>query len=224
MILSEYITAVQAMLGDSSAVRWNSSEITECIRNALGEYSRAWPQLKTASHTVTTSGRDQNINTSCAGVTTILEVIYPYVSTNIDHPYVDDWYLYWLSGAAWLHIQESLSSPVAGEKLYITFAATHTIDDLDSAATTTVRADHERMLVTGACAYAMEMRANAITESWGKRSKQDESIASAAVHRQRFNEWLTQLRSQFAPPRPITGWPERGWVLDQWDKEEDVHG
>jgi hypothetical protein len=213
-------TRILQVLGDTSGVRYAEGLLDESLRQALHEYSLAWPQVKTAALTVTVAGREQSL-ASLTGFQTVLEVIYPYDASDDDPDPTGQFYCYWLQGVPMLQLT-GRQVPAVGEKIRVTYSALHTIKDLDSATVTSVRTDHENLLVTGAAGQAATTRSATVVEGYTNKSSSGPLLEWGSQKLMAFRSGLATLRQQTAPPRPFTGWPDRGWAMDAWDERE--HG
>ncbi|MCC6190790.1 MAG: hypothetical protein IT318_17330, partial [Anaerolineales bacterium] len=108
--------------------------------------------------------------------------------------------------------------PQADDELRLWYTKPHTIQDLDSAAATTVFAHHESGLVTGAAGYAA---ASEIVDQVGNvRLDPGESkdlSTWAAARLKEFRDWLETVKTG---PGPAGSAPPYGpgWQLDKWDE------
>jgi len=216
MNLSQYRTAIREILGDLSATRWTNNQIDQALRIALGEYTAAYPQQADHIITLTETGREIDLS-SLTWLSNVIQVCYPYDATETEQPVIEDWYLYFPAGQPYLHIGPAASEPQSGEVIQVYYTMPQTIETLDGGASTTVRADHESYLVMGAAGHSLNMRANALTESYGRRTPQDQAFDSGKSYLLTWSKFLKSLSMQFSLPRPVTGWPGVGWKLDDWD-------
>ena len=165
--LAAYRTRITNSLDDTKG-KYSDAVIDEALRKVLNEYTRATPNIKTHTHTVTTAGRNQTLATS--NLIAIIQLVHPYDSTLTD-PFIynrEDFSLLQMDGSPTLYFYgEDL--PRVDEKIYVKFAGKQTITDLDSVTATTVRDDHEDILIVGASGQAAMMRASGLNEQWGGR-------------------------------------------------------
>ena len=210
--LAAYRTRITNSLDDTTS-KYSSAIIDEALRKVLNHYTRANPNITTVTHTVTTAGRAQNI--SAAGLITVLQLVHPYDSTLAD-PYAyerEDFYSSYIDGAPQLYFSGG-DIPQAGEKIFVKYAATQTIKDLDSAAATTVRKDHESILVIGAAGQAAMMRASGLNEQWGGRAGEMSALMSWGTGQfQKFLDFLVEIKQEVSIPL----FPASYWKLDDWD-------
>lgn len=200
---------------DDSTLKYSNDIIDEALRKVLNEYTRAFPNIKSTSFTVATAGRTQTL-TSCTNLMNIIQLVHPYVSTAAD-PFCnerEDFTLTWLDGSPMAYFTGD-DIPQVAEVIFVKYAAKQAIKDLDSAAATTVRDDHESLLIVGAAGQAALIRASGLTEKWGTIPGQQSNLAiwGHAQYR-RFMDFLIEIRSE----QPIDIFPHSGWRLDEWDK------
>ena len=166
--LAAYRTRVTNSLDDTKA-KYTTDIIDEAIRKVLNEYTRASPNIKTYTLTVTTAGRVQSL--AAANLIAIVQLVHPYDDTLTD-PFIysrEDFSLSYMDGAPTIYILGN-DIPEVNEKIYVKYAAKQTITDLDSATACTVRDDHEDILIVDASGQAAMMRASGLNEQWGGRT------------------------------------------------------
>jgi len=211
--LALYRTRITNSLDDSS-LKYSNDIIDEAIRKVLNEYTRAFPNIKTASVTVSTAGRSQSLS-ACANLMNIIQLVHPYISTAADPFYneCEDFTLTWSDGSPTLYFSGD-DIPQVAEVIFVKYAAKQALKDLDSAAATTVRDDHEDFLIIGAAGQAAMMRASGLTEKWGTIPNQQSNLMIwGQSNYRRFLEFLIELRAE----QPIDIFPNSGWRLDDWD-------
>jgi hypothetical protein len=200
---------------DDSTLKYSNDILDEALRKVLNEYTRAFPNIRSAQITVATAGRSQSL-ASCTNLMNIIQLVHPYVSTAAD-PFCrerEDFTLTWLDGSPIAYFKGD-HIPRVNEIIYVKFAAKQTIQSLDSAASTTVRDDHEDLLIVGAAGQAAMMRASGLTEKWGTIPGQQSNLMIWGQHNyRRFIDFLIEIRAE----QPIDIFPNSGWRLDQWDQ------
>jgi hypothetical protein len=211
-------TRVLQTLGDSGSGRYAQSLLDESLRQALYEYSLAWPQIKETVITVNSTGRGQSL-VAQSGLLAVLEVVFPYEAGSADPQATSDYYFYWLVGVPVLHLTGS-QVPVEGDQIFLAYAALHTLKDLDGAGSSSIRSDHESLLVTGAAGHAATTRSAAVVEGYTNKSSVGPLMEWGNRQLVDFRSGLAILRQQTAPARPFTGWPQGGWSIDLWDKRD----
>ncbi|MFN2196300.1 MAG: hypothetical protein ACK2UW_09280 [Anaerolineales bacterium] len=208
---------VELALMDSGNTIWSTSDIDEGLRQALEDYSRVLPDEAQGTVTLAADGREVSLST-LTGLLQVLDVWWPYDSTQEVWPpnKVTGWRVYYLAGVPTLYfLSYTGSQPQSGEKVRVWYTKLQTLEDLDSAAATTFRADHESLIAYGAAGKAAMARALNLIETasidlyevgllaqWGKLKLKE------------FNYGLDQLRSYSV--RRGRPWME-GWKLDKWD-------
>ncbi len=205
--LAAYRTRIQNSLDDTSS-KYSNDIIDEALRKILNEYTRANPNFKTHTHTVTTAGRVQTL--AAANLIAIVQLVHPYDSTLAD-PFVyarEDFSLSYVDGDPDLYFFGD-DIPEVDEKIYIKYAAKQTITDLDSAAATTVRDDHVDILIVGASGQAAMMRASGLNEQWGGRSGEMGSLMTWGTRQYgRFFSFIEEIKQEtFLPAFPLNHWP-----------------
>ena len=154
--LSALTTRLLLTLGDVSANRFTVDITTEAFRLALAEYSYALPLIKTATVTVTIAGREQSLS-ALTRLTTVTMVLYPWTDDTVEIDPLPAYYYYFTDGVPMVYIGGQ-RTPAVGDKLRITYALTHTVDDLDTAATCTVPTQDFALLLQGAAGHAARLR------------------------------------------------------------------
>jgi len=212
--LADYRTRITNSLDDSTS-KYDNDLIDEALRKILNEYTRAYPNIREEDITVPTTGKRQSL-TTCTNLIAIVHIIHPYQAALTD-PYIyarEDYYLDFLDGVPFVFFFRD-DIPQADEVMRVQFAGKQTIEDLDSASTTTVRDDHEDILVTGAVGKAAMIRASGLNEQWGGRSNEMASLMNwGFAQYNRFLGFLDEIKSE--PTFPIM--PASYWALDDWDK------
>ena len=216
--LAAFRSRIRLLLGDPDADRFTSNLIDESLRQALDQYTKSWPQIKSASHTVTAAGRDQDLTlTITEPLLTILQVIYPYDAAILTPSYTTAYY-FTFGAAPILHLSGD-AVPQVGQKISLTYAAPQYIKDLDTATTTTVHATHEGILCLGAAGYANIMRSSEISEAYGSRASDlSQLVEIGKAFLATFTDALSRLHYEHQAHRTVT--PLGGWSLDAWDGQQ----
>jgi hypothetical protein len=157
--LAAFRTAVLALLDDPTSARYSSAQIDQALRWALNEYATARPLINT--YQLDSTGYALIILPSDFTARYITKVeLY-----NEDPDQVEELAHYaYLRDNGWALETIGRSLPV-GEVLTITYATSHSIDDLDGAAGTTLPSEDEVIVQVGAAGYAAQMRASSRAES-----------------------------------------------------------
>lgn len=217
MKLSEYQTQIRAILNDAGKTRFPDTIILTALRICLNTYSMASPHQDDYVFTVTATGREQ-IFSALTGLNylTIIEISYPYEANAYQQPLIENWYTYQTGNYPAIYFTGNII-PQAGKQILIRYAAAHTIQDLDGAATTTVRGDYEMDLAMGTAGQAILLRAAGLPESYGNRSNDLGEMITMG------NQLLGSFQARLASLRAVTiraqgPFPSIYWKLDPWDR------
>lgn len=212
LTLASLRSSIRLILGDPSAARYSNDSIDDAIRRALTDISRIIPNLTSGSLTLSSTGRD--INLSPLPIHAIVSIRFPHdESADPESTYHDAFYFYTSSGSPFLYIQGS-RIPQSGDKISFEYITTHTIQNLDSAAQTTLPEHLAYLLTTGAAAYAAIFRSSQISEYQGSRASDMNQLY------QWGNQLMTNFRGMLADLKttPIAQNRLPGlWRLDPWD-------
>jgi hypothetical protein len=189
--------------------------LDEAIRLILSEFSDAYPYSADDTLTLAADGREIDIS-SLTGLLNIVEVMWPYDSTDWPHDVVSDWRLLYDEGVATLLFDRvDGGEPVTGEKVRLRWNKLQEIKDLDSAAATTLQDEHISMFVIGCAGQAAMLRVIDLVEEATADLYQVSLIgvwASAQLSTFRF--WLKKLQiGRHGKSLNSYG----GWVMDKWD-------
>lgn len=207
---------VEQYLADTGNTIWDTDWIDEGIRQALNEYNLAVPYRKIATYTLSgylsSNGKEIDLS-NLSDVGTLIEinrVIVPYTATDTielkqSFQYFRDAQTIFLFD----HIAESTDTA----RLFYTIP--HTIEDLDSAAATTVWNEHETMLITGASGHVAASRSLDLTEQVTvDRLTAQQARAWGLSKLQEFRSALRAASRTSGSGTPWINLPE----LDRWDK------
>jgi hypothetical protein len=217
--LSQIRDRVEATLMDVANAIWDTATLDESLRQCLDEYTAVFPLMSETVIVLPGDGREIAIE-SLAGMLEVLEVWWPYDSDAATEAWppnrVRGFRVYWDDARPVLFLDlVGGDQPQQDDEVRIWYAKAQTIQDLDSAAVTTVLTSHESQLVKGAAGHAALSRMADLIE--------DGSIDLYGVGllatwgRTREREWasfLEGLRRQSA--RRGVPWGS-GWALDKWD-------
>jgi len=204
---------------DSSNAIWDTTVLDESIRQALDEYSWAWPLSLETVITLPGDGREIALS-SLTDLVEVTSVWWPYDSDAAAETWppnkVRGWRLWWddATPVLFLDIIDG-SQPQQDDELRIWYTKPHTIQDLDSADSTTVLTGHESNLVEGAACKAALARSVDLIETADTDLYAIQVLATWGKHHKiRWEYFLDSIRkrgSRFGPT-----WGE-GWSLDKWD-------
>lgn len=199
---------------DDATLKYSNDILDEALRKVLNEYTRAFPNVASSTLAVSAAGRLQPL-AGCHNLITVIAVVHPYSAALGDScSEREDYLLTWRGGSPHLFFFDG-QAPQVGDGLLVEYAANQTIENLDSAANTSVRDDHEDLLVVGAAGQAAMMRASGLTERWGHRPNETSALMlwGQAQYR-RFIDFLAEVRVE----QPLDIFPRRSWKLDLWDR------
>jgi hypothetical protein len=151
---------VEARLQDASNERWSTDDLDEAIRTALEQYSKYNPHHKLDTVNISTAGREIDIS-SITDDLQIEKVWWDYDSGDPSYPPNFRQFEVWPGDVLFI---DDRTAPASGDVVRIWYTAMHTIEDLDSATETTIPADDEGTIVTGACHFAAHTRVVELAE------------------------------------------------------------
>ena len=215
--LAQLETRVAARLVDAANAVFALTTIDEALRSALSDYSTVLPLASETYITCPAAGREIALD-SLTGLIAVLDVWWPFdPDTEVWPPNrVAGFRVYWDDARPVLLLASKTSNqPQANDNLRLWYTRPHTISSLDNAAVTTVFANHESMLVTGAAAYcAASQNINQIGTVRIDPSEVPALRAFAAARMAEWRAWLATLAAaspSFGPPYG------EGWGIDKWD-------
>lgn len=160
--LANFRTWARLELSDSGSLIWSDDEIDQGLRQALGEYSLALPSSQESVLELPGDGWEVALD-GLVGLQCVLDCHYPYDSSLSGAAQLANqtlsWRLWWDDARPVLALRTAGERlPRAGEEIRVWYSTRHTIQDLDGAAASSVRAGHEQLLVSGAGGYAALQR------------------------------------------------------------------
>ncbi len=207
--LTEFRAKIRLLLG-SDALHYPDALLDESLRQALRQYSAAFPQMHQRDLVLTSGGRAQPLD-ALAGLQQVMEVSY------IDQLRPLPFRLTWMAGMPQL-LLGTFTLPAAGDVLRVTYTAGHTISGLDGSTLTTVKAEHSEEFTAGSAAFAVKSRSVSLMESFGTALNPPDALTSWAREAiGQFQYWLEDLkRLEIGIEEFPRGW---NWQLDRWDKQ-----
>ena len=189
-VLADLRDLVEADLDDAGNAVWTTDEIDRAMTKALREYSQVRPQQVIGTITVAAASREVSI-TTLTDLTRIVRVWHPYtVASPEDPPEWRQWEM-WLTT---LYILDG-AKPAISDVVRVYYHKPHTIEDLDSGAATTVAAEDEELVVTGAGAYAaLEKSRGSVGEAGVSTDTPQHWLTWASGRLQDFKAQLAELR------------------------------
>jgi hypothetical protein len=214
---------VEVMLQDTGNAIWDTGVIDEALRQALDQYNDVNPLHMETVITLPGDGREIALS-GITGLLNVLDVWWPYDSAASSETWppnrVRGWRLWWddAQPVLFLEIKDS-SQPQTDEEVRVWYTKRQTIQDLDSADSTTIRGDHESLIVLGAAGHAAMSRAIDLIEVVGTDLYQVGILGTWGQRKLReFQAAVRELERQYARRGPSWG---TGWALDKWDESRD---
>ncbi len=220
--LAELRARALQILSDTGSAIYTADLVDECLRHALADYSAVLPQELETVVTLVGDGREVDLS-ALTGLLGVTQVYWPWDSLATEETWppnqVRGWRLVWDDASPILHFtQLDGDQPQADDEVRIWYAAKQTINGLDGETATTVRLDHETLIVLGGAAYAALARAQALIETAGVDLYQVGLLGSwGQKMMSEFRARLAALRGAEARRGPT--WVE-GWSIDKWDRRE----
>lgn len=151
------------------AYAYDQDDIDEAIRWAMQRYDEVHPDEAIATLTLEADGREVDIS-SIAGYLEITRAWWNYDSSSPSYP--PDWRDFELWPGDILFVKDG-DEPAAGDVVRVWYTQPHTLYGLDSATATTIPADAETLIVTGAAGFAAEERVQEQPQSYVPRKLRD---------------------------------------------------
>jgi hypothetical protein len=213
-VLTDFRGRIRQVLADENAVRYDDNTVDEALRLALAEYNPYFPNITCAEMAVDSSGRELSL-AGLPGLLDVIEVIYPIPDAQHLPLPMDCFWVSWTDGAVVLYLGGTYE-PQVGDRLRLVYSAANTVTGLDAASLTSVRSDHEGLLVIGAAGHAAVIRAGGISESYGSQAAEHGQLLEwGSTRLSYFHNLLKELR---APAHRYQGpLPAAGWRIDRWD-------
>lgn len=220
--LAQLEARVAQLLFDTGNVIFTTGLIDESLRLALHEYSGAQPLATETVITLPADGREIALS-SLTGLLQVTEVWWPYDSSATIETWppnrVQGFRLWWDDGSPVLFLTTvDESEPDQDDEVRVWYTKVHTIQNLDSADSTTLPGPHESTIVLGAAGYACASQAANLTNTAVTMTVPSPKYAEiGGVYLTQFRAQLKSLRSG---PGGIRGSPwGRGWAMDKWDEQ-----
>jgi hypothetical protein len=187
---------------------YDQDDIDEAVTWALHRYNEVNPDLTISSLTLSATGREVDIS-SITDYDRIVRVWWDYDSS--DPAYPPDWRDFEQWPGDLLYIKDG-NEPQSGDVVRIWYRRPHTINGLASASTTTLPADGENLIVTGASGFATQER----VQEQPQRSVPRKLREWADARLREFERGLRKLASREGTRHSGIA---QGPALDRWDRE-----
>ena len=221
--IGQLIIRASAMLMDTGLAIWPALTLGEAFTQALDQYNGVNPLHMETVITLPGDGREIALS-GITGLLDVLDVWWPYDSDATSETWppnrVRGWRLWWDDAQPLLFLEiEDSSQPQTSEEVRIWYTKRHTIQDLESADMTTLRGDHESLIVLGAAGHAAMSRTVDLVETSGTDLYQVSILGTWGQRKIReFTAALRKLERKHA--RRGRSWGV-GWALDKWDEGRD---
>ena len=215
--LAQLEARLSAMLIDATVI-FAEATLAESIRNALHEYSRAFPLAAETVITLPGAGREIAL-AALTGLLAVTDVWWPYDSTASESwppARVNGFQVSWDHARPVLVLPDAGDQPATDDEMRVFYTTLHTVQNLDSAAVTSLPPDHESVVLGGAAGYACLSRASDLAETISANPFAVKNWqAQAKVYLDRFAARLAELKTRAAAGGPVSG---AGYRMDKWDR------
>lgn len=218
MALADWLDKLELDLMDTGNAIWDTTTLSNCIRQSLRDFSTVNPDTKVGTVTLAADGREVSLST-LTNLIDVLEVWWPYTAASPEwYPNrVKGWRQYILSDVPYLYFTElEGNEPQSGEVVRVFYTLRHTIEDLDSAtATTFSNFEFQPVILNGAAGRAAQARAIDLIETANTDLYQVGLLQQYANRKLRlFYAQLDAIRAKKV--REGHPWMD-GWDLDKYD-------
>lgn len=221
--LAAMIDKVEALLMDSTNATWDTGTITGALRRALQEFTINYPAEAEEVLELDAAGREIDIS-DLTGVNGITAIWWPYDSSAENWPpnKIRGWRFWWDGSAPKVVLDlADVAQPQVGDEVRVWYTVPQTIEDLDSATATSLRAEHEGIVVTGAVGIACLSRVAELVNTAEADSYMTGILGTLGRSMQRdFRFRLRDLQRDSVRRGP--SWAPAGWSLDKWAGSGDL--
>jgi hypothetical protein len=217
--LLDFRDRIELMLMDTGNAIWDVSTIDVALDDAMTEYNLATQLHMETVITLPGDGREIALN-GITGLVKVIDVWWPYDSAASEETWppnrVRGWRVWWDDAQPVLILDiKDGSQPQLNEEMRIWYSKLHTIQDLNSAASTTLPPNHYRIVELGAAGYCAMSRTVDLVETAGTDLYQVSILGTWGQRKLReFRAMLKGIQQENVGRGPSWG---DGWVLDKWD-------
>ncbi len=172
--LTDLSARVAQFLLDTGNARIPALAVTEGIRLALGEYSRALPLECIGTMTPAAGSREVSLAT-LTGLVGVARVAFPYVAG--DSPLKIVPFDFFENGGTYTLFLKSDAAPDGAQVARVFYRAMHTLNGLDTATATTYPATADTLLVLGAAGHCCFMRSLGLSETADQQTTATPNLA-----------------------------------------------
>jgi hypothetical protein len=186
--LAQLVDEIEAELKDSANAVWSAAELEDHVAKALRDVSLRRPQMLA---TTLTTGTVRELAHSVADLYYVTDVWFPYDTASPTWPPTRPKWFIPVAGYIFLDVT---TAPTAGQKARVFYAAPHTIQNLESAAATSLDKHGETLVILGASAYAALQECQHIIGAVTVNDRtQEQYIAWAKMRMDMFQAALARL-------------------------------
>jgi len=204
---------VEQQLVDTGNAIWSADLIDEGLRQALAEFSMAVPLHQITTITLSSDTRELDIST-ITGLLDVARLWLPYTAASPENP--PNWrgFEHWRDNDI-LYLGDYQGQ--SGDVARIFYTAVQAIEDLDSAASTTLTTPQESILVHGGAGFAASSRSLDLQEQVTLGAKVTKEIQTWGERRlQRFRAQVgAEARRLAIAGQSAVALP----ALDRWDRD-----
>ena len=198
--ISDYRRDVKIFLGDTGGRRYTDSQLDMGFREALDQFRHSWP------HKDVIRVKVAEMEGNTAVIKSIFDPGTEIISIRNESGQFLDAADYSTVGKLYLSFMGE-DRVNAGDTLLLEISSPHMIKGLDNATNTTIPDNYTMILIKGAAAASMRIRARSIAEVFGKRPEDGENIE--AQSQDIWESFLRELKrlERVSDPLPRGGFP-----------------
>jgi hypothetical protein len=206
--LTTLIAKVQVILGDDGTI-FTTAKVTAAVRQALQEFNLRNPQFLGTTITGIDDQYEYELTDTEALSVKIIDVLKESDNQDeIDTPLTYDEYIE--DERVFFRLRQPITS---SETLIVRYTQNHIINGLDSQTESTIQAQHDQIIVDGACYWCIITRAVSRVESINLSKDQSDNYREIAGH---FKAAFTAGMANAARKQAAVGEPDtRSWS-DNW--------
>ena len=219
-VLADIRDRVELVLQDTGNAIWDADTIDEALRHALDQYNGTNPLHMESVITLPGDGREIALS-GITGLMDVLDVWWPYDSDATAETWppnrVAGWRLWWDDAQPLLFLEiDAGDQPKTDDEIRVWYSKRQTIENLDSGSITSLRGDHESLVIMGAAGHAAMSRTIDLVETGGTDLYQVSILGTWGSRK--IREYMQALRKlEKVHARRGRSWGA-GWSLDKWDQ------
>lgn len=207
--LAQMLDEIESQLNDTGNAVWSTALLTRAVAAALQEINRTYPRLVAETISAADATREYDLSVALSQpLLAVTAVWYPYDSAYPYPPSLPNWRML-ADTILYLMVAED---PSSGEEIRVFYLAPHTISGLESATASTLNRILEELVIEGACAHAVAIKAaDAINKINTDRETPQQWREEAD---RRLRQWYARLSRIRRDPGDARAGP---WPVDRWD-------